>query len=325
MIFTHFKRITKTGFINFWRNGFLSFSAIVVITLSLSVFGALIFGSAFGRALLKEVKNKVDINVYFVLDSQETDILALKKTVENLPEVDKVEYVSRDQVLASFKDKWKDNTLILQGLDEIGDNPFPAVLNIKAKEPSEYAGIAHFLDSKSNSKDGTSIIEKINYNQNKLIIDRLGRIIPAAEKAGSIVAILFVLVAIIITFNTIRLIIFTSKDEISVMKLVGASNLYIRGPFVVSGIMYGIFSGILTLLVMGGFAYYSDSLLLKFFASGATTVTGVSSDLYFTSALANFAPYFIQNFGQIFGIIMGSGIVLGAISSYLSVKRYLRV
>jgi cell division protein FtsX len=79
MIFTHFKRIVRTGFINFWRNGFLSFSAIVVITLSLVVFGGLIFSSAFGRALIKEVKSKVDINVYFVIDSEEADILNLKK------------------------------------------------------------------------------------------------------------------------------------------------------------------------------------------------------------------------------------------------------
>ena len=318
MIFTHFKRITRTGFINFWRNGFLSFSAIVVITLSLGVFGALIFGSAFGRALLQEVKNKVDINVYFVLDAEEPDILALRKTVENLPEVDKVEYVSRDQALTEFKDKWKDNSLILQGLDEIGSNPFPAVLNIKAKEPSQYAGIATFLDSKNSlSQDGSNIVEKVNYNQNKLIIDRLGRIIPAVEKTGSIIALLLVIVAIVITFNTIRLIIFTSKDEISVMKLVGASNMYIRGPFVISGIMYGVFSGILTLVLLGAFAYYSDAIIMKF--------SGVQGAKDFSLLVNVFSSYFIKNFGQIFAIIMGSGIILGAISSYLAVKRYLRV
>lgn len=318
MIFTHFKRITRTGFINFWRNGFLSFSAIIVITLSLGVFGALIFGSAFGRALLKEVKNKVDINVYLVLDAQEPDVLVLKKTIENLPEVDKVEYVSRDQALSEFKDKWKDNSLILQGLDEIGDNPFPAVLNIKAKEPSQYAGIATFLDSKNSlSQNGSNIVEKINYNQNKLIIDRLGRIIPAVEKVGSILAILFVIVAIIITFNTIRLIIFTSKDEISVMKLVGASNMYIRGPFVVSGVMYGIFSAILTLVLLGVFAYYSDIIIMKF--------SGVQGAQDFSLLVNVFSSYFIKNFGQIFAIIVGSGVILGGISSYLAVKRYLRV
>ncbi len=317
MIFTHFKRIARTGFINFWRNGFLSFSAIIVITLSLVVFGALIFSSAFGNALLKEVKDKVDINVYFALDAQEPDILALKKTIENLPEVLKVEYVSRAQVLLDFKDKWKDNTIMLQGLEEIGDNPFPAVINIKAEEPSQYAGIAKFLDSKTANKDNSSIITKINYNDNKLIIDRLGRIIPAVEKLGSIITLVLVLVALIITFNTIRLIIFTAKEEISVMKLVGASNLYIRGPFVISGIMYGIFSGLITLVLLGAFAYYSDLAIVKFF--------GVQGAKDFDLFVNVFSGYFLANFGQIFAIIMGSGIVLGGVSSYLSVKRYLRI
>ncbi len=317
MIFTHLKRITRTGFVNFWRNSFLSFSAVVVITLSLSVFGALIFSSAFGRALINEVKNKVDINVYFNLDSQESDIFALRKTIEALPEVQKVEYVSREQALTDFKEKWKDNGFIMQGLEEIGSNPFPAVLNIKAKEPSQYAGIASFLEGKNSSQNGADIVDKINYNQNKLIIERLGRIIPAVEKSGAIIAILFVIVAIVMVFNTIRLIIFTAREEISVMKLVGASNFYIRGPFVVSGVMYGIFSAILTLLVLGGFAYYSDSMLVKF--AGSQNI----------SDLANFSnvflSYFVQNFGQIFGIIMGAGIILGAISSYMAVRRYLRV
>ena len=216
-----------------------------------------------------------------------------------------------------FKEKWKDNGFIMQGLEEIGSNPFPAVLNIKAKEPSQYAGIASFLEGKNSSQNGADIVDKINYNQNKLIIERLGRIIPAVEKSGAIIAILFVIVAIIMVFNTIRLIIFTAREEISVMKLVGASNFYIRGPFVVSGIMYGIFSAILTLLVLGGFAYYSDSMLVKF--AGSQNI----------SDLANFSnvflSYFVQNFGQIFGIIMGAGIILGAISSYMAVRRYLRV
>jgi len=318
MIFTNTKRIIRSGFVNFWRNGFLSFSAIVVITLSLVVFGALIFGSAFGRALIKEVKNKVDINVYFTLDAQETDIIALKKTIESLPEVDKVEYISKDKALIDFKEKWKDNTLILQGLDEIGDNPFPAVLNIKAKEPSQYAGIAHFLDSKNSStKNGISILEKVNYNQNKLIIERLGRIIPAIEKAGSVIAIILVFVAIIITFNTIRLIMFTAKDEISVMKLVGASNIYIRGPFVISGIMYGLFSAALTLIVLWILAYYSDLIIMKF--------AGLKGANDFELLVNIFSLYFKQNFAQIFILIMGSGIVLGGISSYVAVKRYLRV
>jgi cell division transport system permease protein len=318
MIFTTFKRITRTGFVNFWRNGFLSFSAVVVITLSLVVFGTLIFGSAFGRALIQEVKNKVDINVYFTLDAPETDILSLQKTLEKLPEVSTVEYISREQSLTDFKERWKDNSLILQGLEEIGDNPFPAVLNIKAKEPSQYAGIAKFLDSDNSLKeDGSTIVEKVNYNQNKLIIDRLGKMIPAVEKVGSIIALCLIIAALIITFNTVRLIIFTAKDEISVMRLVGASNMYIRGPFVISGVMYGILSGILTLIVLGAFAYYADLAIMKF--------SGVQGAKDFELLVNVFTSYFMQNFGQIFFIIMGAGIILGGISSYMAVRRYLRV
>lgn len=318
MIFTKIKRLIRSGFINFWRNGFLSFAAIVVMTMALVFFGGLIFGGAFGRAIIDEVKSKVDINVYFTLKTSEEDIIALEDTVKKLPEVDTVSHITSDQALADFKDKWKDNALILQGLDEIGYNPLPAVLNIKAKEPSQYEGIAKFLESKDAlSKDGTTIIDKVNYNQNKLVIDRLGRIIPTVEKAATLVAILLILVAIIIVFNTVRLIIYTSKEEIAVMKLVGASNMHIRGPFVVSGVMYGVVSGVLTLVILALGSYYSDAAMVRF--------VGVEGARDFSLIINVFSNYFLQNFGQIFAIIMGSGVVLGAISGYLAVRRYLNV
>lgn len=318
MILTTLKRITRAGFINFWRNGFLSFAALVVMTLSLCAFGALIFGSAFGRSLIADVKDKVDINVYFVLSAPEQDILSLKKDIERLPEVSKVEYISREQSLDQFKKKWQSNALIMQGLDEIGSNPFPAVLNVKAKNPGQYGGIAKFLQNKNpTADDGAPLIEKVNYEQNKLIIDRLGRIIPAAEKAGSIIAIILVIVAVTVVWNTIRLIIYTARDEISVMKLVGASNVYVRGPLVVSGIMYGIISAIITLILMAAFAYWSDAVVLRF--------AGVQIASDFELVVNVLSNYFVSNFGQIFLLIVGAGIILGGLSSYVAARKYLRV
>lgn len=318
MLFTTFKRITRTGFVNFWRNGFLSFAAIVVITLSLTAFGGLIFASAFGRSLIVDVKDKVDINAYFILDAGEKDILAFKKDIEKLPEVSRVEYVSRDTALTNFKEKWKGNALIMQGLDEIGTNPFPASLNIKAKDPGQYGSIATFLQDKAPTMpDGTPLVEKINYQQNKLIIDRLGRIIPAIEKFGIVIALIFVIVAIIVVWNTIRLIVYTAREEISVMKLVGASNIYVRGPLVVSGVMYGIISGIITLTLMAAVAYWSDILVLRF--------AGVQVAADFELAVNILSRYFIQNFGEIFILIMGAGIILGGLSSYVAARRYLKV
>lgn len=318
MIFTTFKRITRTGFVNFWRNSFLSFAAIVVITLSLCALGALIFGSAFGKAIITDVKDKVDINVYFALKAPDEDMKQLTDDVMKLSEVSKVEFISREEALDKFKEKWQDNALIMQGLEEIGSNPFPAVLNIKAKDPGQYGSIADFLESKNPiDANGLPIIEKVNYKENKLIIDRLGRILPAVEKAGTAISIVLILVAIIVVFNTIRLIIFTARDEISVMKLVGASNIYVRGPFVISGIMYGIVSGIITLLLMAGLAYWSDAVLLKF--------AGVQVATDFALVVNVLSSYFVKNFTQIFMIIMGAGIVLGGVSSYIAARRYLKV
>jgi cell division transport system permease protein len=318
MIFTTIKRITRTGFVNFWRNSFLSFAAIVVLTLSLCALGGLIFASAFGRALIADVKDKVDINVYFVLTAPESDILIVKKDLGSLPEVNRVEYISRDKALADFKAKWSSNALIMQGLDEVGSNPFPAVLNIKAKDPGQYGSIANYIQNKAPvGVDGSPLVEKVNYAQNKLIIDRLSRIIPAMERGGLIIALILILVAIVVVWNTIRLIIYTSKDEISVMKLVGASNIYVRGPLVVSGIIYGVVSGIITLLLMAAFAYWSDTVILRF--------AGVEVASDFELVVNILSKYFVQNFGQIFMMIIGAGIVLGGVSSYVAARRYLRV
>ncbi len=318
MLFTTFRRITRTGFVNFWRNSFLTFAAIVVISLSLCTLGGIIFAGAFGRSLLADVKEKVDINVYFTLTAPESDILALKKDIGALSEVASATYISRDQALTEFKAKWQNNTLIMQGLDEIGGNPFPASLNIKANDPGQYGSIANYLESKKPiDSDGSPIIKKINYQENKLIIDRLSRIIPTVEKGGSIVAIVFILVAIVVVFNTIRLIIYTARDEISVMKLVGASNTYTRGPFVVSGIMYGIASGIITLILMAAFAYWSDALVLR--------LAGVDIASNFQLVVNVLSAYFIDNFTQIFILIMSAGIILGGLSSYFAARRYLRV
>jgi cell division transport system permease protein len=317
-MFTNWKRIIKTGFVNFWRNGFLSFAAIIVLTLCLVSFGAIMFADVFGRAMIDQVKDKIDITVYFNQGAAESDILALQQTVNKLKEVASTTYISSDQALSNFQSQWQNNSLILASLDEIGNNPFPAAMTIKAKDPSEYAGISDFLTSSAAmTASGTPLVDSVNYGENQAIIDRLGRLIPDVEGAGLGLTIILCLVAIIVTFNTIRLIIYTSRDEIVVMRLVGASNTYVRGPFVVFGIMCGVISGLLTLLILAGLVFWSGALIARL--AGAT----VANDL--SSIISIFSAYFINNFGQIFTIIMAAGIILGAVSSYLAVRRYLKV
>ncbi|MCX6703146.1 MAG: permease-like cell division protein FtsX [Candidatus Zambryskibacteria bacterium] len=309
MMWTSTKRIMRSGFFSFWRNGFVSVSSVLVMVITLFVITTTIFLSAILNASLEEIKNKVDINVYFVRTAPEEDILALAKSLESLPEVKTpVEYVSRADALADFRRKHQDDQFTLQALDELGQNPLGASINIRAKEPSQYEGIAEFLKSKNTlSKDGTTLIDKVNYYQNKTAIDTLTKMINSANRLGFIVTLFLVCVSILITFNTIRLAIFMSRDEISVMRLVGASRMYIRGPFVVSGAIYGMVSGFITLILFFPITLWLGNATAEFFVG------------------LNVFSYYITNFAQIFFIVIFSGAFIGALSSFLAVRKHLKI
>lgn len=284
----------------------MSLSSVFVMIVALSVVGSLIFGSAILNTTLDELKNKVDLNVYFINGAAESDILSIQKTLEALPEVEKVSYISEDQALVNFRKKHENDQFTLQALDELNKNPLGATLNVKTKEPSQYEGVANFLKGKNvTGKDGTPIVDKVNYFQNKTAIDKLARIIQSAEKLGLIATIIFIIIAILITFNTIRLVIYISREEISVMRLVGASTFYTRGPFVVAGILYGAVAGLLTLIIFYPLVYWLGRYTENFFIG------------------MNLFEYYTSNFGELFLVILGSGIVIGAVSSYLAVRKYL--
>lgn len=309
MIWLNAKRVFISGLQNFFRNGFVSLSSVLVMSITLFIMSSMIFLGGFLEYSLNTIKEKVDVNVYFVTSTPEEDVLSVRKSLETLPEVSSVEYISREQALVSFKERHKDDELTLQAVDELGENPLGASLNIKAKTPSQYAGIAKFLDGTDSnllSKDGIKIIDKVNYRQNQIIIDRLSLIIDSANAIGLWLAIIFIIISILITFNTIKLTIFMAKDEISVMRLVGASGKYIKGPFVVSGLLCGFISSIIILVISFLFAFFVN----KYYG------------LYFSGF--NLFSYFIINFFKIVGIIMGAGIILGAVASYMAVHKYLR-
>ncbi|HAO64907.1 TPA: hypothetical protein DCQ44_02915 [Candidatus Taylorbacteria bacterium] len=301
------KRMILSGFVNFWRNGTISLSAVLVMVIALFVISSVLFIGALLTSTLNQIKDKVDINIYLVTAAPEGDILALQKTLQAMPEVKSVDYVSSDQALQDFKDRHANDQLTLQALSELDQNPLGAVLNVKAQEPSQYESIATFLQGQNLlSKDGAPIIESVNYEKNKVAIDRLTSIITSGQKLGFAVTLVLVLLAILITFNTIRLVIYMSREEISVMKLVGASNMYVRGPFVVTGVMYGLVAAFLTIILLYPIMFY---------------VRG------FTTAFAgvDLLQYYLRHFGEIFLLLIGSGILIGGVSSYLAVKRYLKV
>jgi cell division transport system permease protein len=256
---------------------------------------------------LQNIQSKVDINVYFVVDADQAAIDSLKTSLEGLPDVAEVTFTSREEALAQFQQRHQNDETIMQGLEELGDNPLGASLSIRARETSQYEGIAAFLNDQRGLEDPQRpLIDDVNYVKNKEAIDKLTNIINAVEHSTTIAMIVLVAASVLITFNTIRLAIYTSREEISVMRLVGASNTFIRGPFMLQGVMYGVVSGVLALLML-----YPIILWL-----------GPETESFFQFNLFN---YFVSDFARIFGILIGSGVALGMVSSIMAVTRYLHV
>lgn len=302
------RRIVRSGLQGFVRNGFVTLASILVMTVTLFMIGASLFLGAVLDSTIGQLEEKVDINVYFVTNASEADILSLRSELQEFPEVRDVEYVSRQEVLEDFRTRHADEELTLQALEELGENPFGAILNVQAEDTSQYETIATFLESdEALSASGENIIESVNFFRNKEVIDKLTQITESTQTFSFFVTLFLVILTVMITYNTIRLAIYTAREEISIMKLVGASNTYVRGPFVIEGILYGLVSAIITLII-----FYP-----------ATFLIGDSTEKFFVNF--NLFSYYINNFGEFFVIILVSGILLGAVSSYLAVKKHLKI
>jgi cell division transport system permease protein len=255
---------------------------------------------------LNSLQSKVDINVYFVPDAPQEEIDGLVNSIKALPEVEHVSYTSREDALAEYRERNQNDEIAMQALEELNENPLGATVAIQAKETTQYERIAQFLkEQQALEQPQSPVIDEVNYDRNKGSIDTLTAIIDAIERASFIVMIVLLSAAALITYNTISLAIYTAREEISVMRLVGASNMFIRGPFMLQGVLYGLLSGVLVLAI-----FYPVLVWL-----------GPATEFFFE---INLLDYFIDNLGYIFSVLVGIGVLLGLGSSTLAVARYLR-
>lgn len=299
---TTFYRIVKYGFQNIWRNHLVSIATILVLFLSVAVFLGLLLFIIIGNQAIMVVQDKIDISVYFKTDAAEDDILALKDALEKLEEVRLVEYVSKDEALEIFKQRHEGDENILRALIELEENPLSASLNIKARDPGEYAAIAAYLEQVPLQP----IIDRVTYTQKQMVIERLVRIIDIGKQGGVLLTLALAIIAIIVAFNTILLAIYSNREEINIMKLVGASHAFIRGPYIFVGVFYGFFSAALTVLLFMPVIYFASPYVNVFIAG---------MDLW---------SYFLANFFKIFGACLLFGIGIGVISSLIVIRRYLK-
>jgi cell division transport system permease protein len=302
------RRIVTAGLRGFYRNRTVSLSSIFILTITLSIITAFFIFRAIFNYTLDQVTEKVDVRIYFTTDATESEINDVKARIMGLPQVKSVTYTTREQALQDFRDKHAGDQLTLQALDELGANPFGASLSVVAKDTSQYQAIAEQLSGDSGLLGGSKTsVDKINYYQLKDSIDKLNNIIGWTNTVGFWISMIFILMSCMIVYNTIRLAIFVYRDEIAVMKLVGASNMFIRGPFVVEAILYALVATVVTILI-----YWP------------ATVWVTKKTVFFFEGM-NIHAYFVSHIFQLLGILLLSGTVLAVISSLLAVRKYLKI
>ncbi len=281
----------------------LSVATVAVMVIALIVFLSVNIFSYLTTSALTALKDKIDISVYFRTSAPEDEILRIKRSLEGLSEVKSVEYISRDKALEVFKEKHADDETITQAVAELGENPLSAALNIKAYDPSQYATISEYL----NTKTLEPVVEKVSFFQNQTVIERLAQVIETVEKAGTLLTLFLSLIAGLVIFNTVRLAIFSNREEIGVMRLVGASNAFIRGPYVVAGVLYGILAAVLSLAITAPAVLFGSPYISIFVPE------------------INLQQYFLTNLAALLLYQVSFGVILGMVSSYTAMRKYLKV
>jgi cell division transport system permease protein len=258
-----------------------------------------------GREVVKSVESKVDVSVYFFPSVDEADVQNIQYRLETLGSVASVQYISKDDALEQFRTRHQDDEDIINSLDELKDNPLGATLVVKAKKVSDYPLILQVLDD----PEYTELVQNRNFDDNERIVTRLSDISSRMQKGGLAVSAVFVIISILIIFNTIRITIYTHREEIGIMKLVGASNWFVRFPFLLESLLYGLIAVVITMLVLLPLVSFLSPYVQSLFE-------GYTFDL---------STYFSENILIIFAAQIALATVLSVVSSAVAVGKYLRV
>jgi len=302
-MWTSLKRIIKNGWKGFSRNVSLNFATIFIMVVVISIPTALFLLNPISKALISDIEKKVDISVYFKEDATDDDISLVKSAISKIPEVKEVEYISRDQTLENFIQRHKNDSVLMESLDEVGANPFLASLDIRAWQASQYEQVAKFLEN----SPFKNLIYKVDYNQRKKVIDKIFSTISSINRIGLLFSLVLGIIAVLLAFNAVRVSIDNSREEIAIMRLVGASNWFIRGPFLFQGFVIGLISAVIALFLTFVFclAFNSSFKLL--------------------TPEASIFSIFKANFAILVLIQLATGIGLGMISSFIAVRKYLSI
>lgn len=279
----------------------MSFATALVIFIAVVLGTVLLIGNGGVNFMTDKIKDKMDISVYFNEQVTRDKILEIREEVIKLPEVKNATYVSSEEAYTAFTEAHQGDTYS-QTLEAIGSNPFLPALVIQAKDPAQYKTISNYFKQDMFKE----VVHDVNDYQRAFAIQRLNDLANGMTRMVLAITLFLSVIALVVTYNTLRLSIYSQKEEIEIMHLVGAKNSLVRGPFLVQGALCGFSAALLCFLLF--------LIGLFIFQSG------------FENFFMGFNPfkYFISNVLIIFlaEVIIGTG--LGLISSYFAVRRYLK-
>lgn len=299
-------RVFKSGFRNTFRNAWLSTAATAIMAVTLLIMTFFAFSIFFVRSQLNEVQQKIDLTVFISDDAKDEQIKALQNKVLQTGGVESVEFVSKADALKRLENSSDEGKKLAKSATEIG-NPLPASLEVKLEKLDDIGGI----NKQIRELPEAVIITETSYDSRddnrKGVIENVIKISNGVTRVGAILSIVFLVIALLIIFNTIRMAIFTRREEIEIMKLVGATKWFIRGPFIVEGSMYGVFGATIATIALIPIGRVAGQFLVDKFNAG--------------QAMA----YFGTNFWLVVLCIYALGIFIGAVSSWLAISRHLKL
>ncbi|MGH7141891.1 MAG: cell division protein FtsX [Candidatus Saccharimonadales bacterium] len=304
-----FTRIVRTGLTNFLRNISLAVAAVAVMVITLTIVLFSVVASATMDHTIAQIADKINISIYLddsVTSQQSSDLM---NELRGLSEVKSVSYISKDQALAEYKAENSNNKALLTAINETG-NPLPASIEVDPIDPSNVNQIQKVLNEASTIKLEDPQAGTSYQGDRKAAINQIANATSILKRVGVVAVIIFAFVSMLIIFNTIQMAIFNRRDEIQIMRLLGASTWYIRGPFVVESIIYGVVSALISVVLID---------LLFVIASSALQAS--SFGLLNISYASN---YFYGHFPVLLTLQLVLGIVIGAASSIIATRRYLK-
>jgi len=304
MFLLSFARVIKFSLQDIGRNIWLSLVTIIILVLALFSINLLLVVKVISATAISAVKEKIDISLYLRTNTEENRILALKDKISKLEQVKDIEYISQQAALESFKVKHKNNPEILQALVELGKNPLSPSLIIKPKNIDQYDELIASLN-----KIEDDIIESRNFADRKTMLEKINSITDKVSEAGLLMSLVFVFITLLVVYNAIRVAIYTHRMEIGIMKLVGASNWFIRAPYLLSSIIYTLIGLIATIII-----FYPFLGLLQPYL-----------EAFFIGYNFNVISYFNSHFIAIFGIEFLAAALINALASLVAVSKYSKV